>query len=341
MIIVFVAGGTMGHISPTIPVIDSLNKKDNVDIYFITTLNAKKFNIENMTKNIKKIVYYDISGFNKNKFLVIKKILQNSQLIKTQLKHLNPDIVIGMGGAISGVVLRIAKKLGKKIMIHEQNSVLGLANQLLLRDVQLILSAMEIINLPLKYKSKEVIIGNPVSPKKNEFKDEKHILFTSGSNGAKAINNMAIDFIKSSYGNDYLISVVTGKKYYKEVLDQLKTIKKQNFEIIPYTLDLRTLISRCKIVVCRSGASTSFEVINEGSIPIFIPSPNVKRNHQYFNAKYFVTNNFGQMIEEKDLNIERLIKAINSIKNSKSIDYKSRATEDFCYYILEVLKNGN
>ena len=67
------------------------------------------------------------------------------------------------------------------------------------------------------------------------------------------------------------------------------------------------------LIISRAGASTIAEIIATKTPSILIPSPYVANNHQYYNALDLVNKKISLMIEEKDLNKESLIEAIDKI----------------------------
>jgi UDP-N-acetylglucosamine--N-acetylmuramyl-(pentapeptide) pyrophosphoryl-undecaprenol N-acetylglucosamine transferase len=57
------------------------------------------------------------------------------------------------------------------------------------------------------------------------------------------------------------------------------------------------------------------EILSLNLPAIFIPSPYVANNHQYYNALEIKNNNGGELLEEKDLTSEALINKINEVLN--------------------------
>ena len=63
----------------------------------------------------------------------------NAHLSCLHIKKFNPDLVIGMGGFVSGpggVAARLAKK---PLIIHEQNAIAGMTNRLLSKYASVVL----------------------------------------------------------------------------------------------------------------------------------------------------------------------------------------------------------
>lgn len=73
----------------------------------------------------------------------------------------------------------------------------------------------------------------------------------------------------------------------------------------------------CDLIVTRAGASTMSEILALNLPAIFIPSPYVAGNHQYYNALEIVKNNAGLMIEEDKLNGEVLFNMVTELLNDK------------------------
>ena len=73
----------------------------------------------------------------------------------------------------------------------------------------------------------------------------------------------------------------------------------------------------CDLIVTSAGASTMSEILALNLPAIFIPSPYVAGNHQYYNALEIVKNNAGLMIEEQNLNGEALYHMVEDLLNDK------------------------
>lgn len=312
------AGGTLGHIMPGLILAKELSKKHN--IIFISSLKDKKYQVLYDAKYIKHIYYVESQGFGKNiiyNIKTIKKVFNASKKIKSILEKEKIDLVIGMGGYISGITINIANKLKIKTIIHEQNQIIGLANKLVLKKSNKILLSFK-SKIPLKYQKKTFIVSNPrlfVKKPENIKKVSNQILITSGSNGAKFINELAIKICNNQSFNDYKIVLITGKKYYNSTKEQ---IKNSNVKVIEFVANLLPYIYSSSIAIIRAGSSTIFETIAMDSIPIMIPSLNVKNNHQYFNAKEISNLKLGEIVLEDDNALENLKNQIKSINNNKN-----------------------
>lgn len=322
MRIAIVAGGTLGHINPGLILEEELSKKHQV--IFISSLKDKKFEVLNKKDNI---YFVDCIGFNKKIFKNLKTLLKTIKAMNYIYKLIKKekfDLVIGMGGYISGIAIFVANILKIKTIIHEQNKVMGKSNKLVLRGTNKILLSFD-IKLRQKYLVKSKVVSNMAMFVKSEKqKLQRHILITSGSNGAKEINDIAIELINKGILSNYYVTLVTGQKYYQEVSKKIKRIT--NINIIPFTINLKDYIKTSNIIISRAGSSTIFESIGLDTVPILIPSSNVSNNHQYFNALEIKELGLGEMINKNCDAIKEIEKYLKKI----STNYK--------YYLNNILR---
>lgn len=318
--ILIVGGGTLGHIYPILPVVEKV--KDKYEFSFIGTKTGLEKDLIQKNPSFKHKYFLDMQGFKRKltfeNIKTINKYFKCFKEAKKILCDIKPDLVIGMGGYISGVVVRVAKKLKLKAIIHEQNSVLGLANRFVERKVDAVL-----LNFPLQkpLKNKNVkVIGNPRLSEiyeNNRLKNEKklHLVVVGGSRGSKVINDTIIECIPELKKHNYHLDLITGNKYYQENEKILKSLCCNQVQIIPFTNDLISYLKTASVVISRSGATTLSEIIGLRKIAILIPSPNVTSNHQELNADVLVNKNCAVKILEKDLSKEKLIDLILKLEN--------------------------
>ena len=327
MKVIISAGGTGGHIYPALAIINKIKEKEpNSEFLYIGTDNRMEKDLipsfgipyESLhVTGIKRSISLDNIKTLKNFLNARKKCLKI-------IKEFNPDIVVGCGGYVTAPVIWASHKLSKKTFIHEQNSVVGLANKYLAHYVTKVGVSFEetIKDFP---KDKAVLTGNPCSEKamnveianKKDYKltnDKKLVTIVMGSLGSKTINDMISDNLEMFKDKDYEILFVTGNNYYEEIKD--KKVPK-NVKVVPFVKELPKIMKITDLMISRAGASTMSEIMALGVPTIFIPSPYVTNNHQYKNAKVLVDKNAGLLIEEKDLTIDKLIETIDMTLSNK------------------------
>ena len=325
MKIIVSAGGTGGHIYPALAIINKFKEKEmNLEVLYIGTHNR-------MEKDIvpsRKIKYeaLEIYGFSKSD---MKRNFKNIFLINKAfkkciaiMKDFKPDIVIGCGGYVTFPVIKAAQKLKIKTFIHEQNSIPGKSNILLAKKNTLVGVSFE-STLHYFKKAKAFYSGNPCGENALEIPPldkttlgfnarKKLVVFVSGSLGSSAINKKVKDYL-INFDDDYEVLYISGKSHYDAFVKDTTFAK--NVKVLPYLDNLSALMKSADLVITRAGASTISELLALEKIAIYIPSPYVANNHQYYNALAIKNNNAGEMLEEKDLTSKLIKSKINSILN--------------------------
>jgi UDP-N-acetylglucosamine--N-acetylmuramyl-(pentapeptide) pyrophosphoryl-undecaprenol N-acetylglucosamine transferase len=175
-------------------------------------------------------------------------------------------------------------------------------------------------------------------------KDDILILSVGGSGGAKRINEIAISLMNNYNKNKEKIKHIhsAGYSYYSYLTkNNPKLINTENTRIVPFIENMPIYLKASDIVITRCGSATLAEIEKCKCTPILIPSPNVASNHQLKNAKEYLKNNVGFLIEEKDVTQSKLIELIETIiKNKKSSDNKNNTRkEDAAYIAAESIIN--
>lgn len=328
MKVIISAGGTGGHIYPALAILNKIKEENkNVEVLYIGTLNRMEkdiipemgipfFGIE--TYGIKRKITPKNIVFN---IKAIIKYLKSTKLVKNKIKEFDPDIVIGAGGYVTAPVIKMAKKLGYKTLVHEQNSILGLSNKMNLKYTDTLCTSFKDMKVS---KCHYVYTGNPTSDNAKKLKaidlkelgiknnNNKTVLIVMGSLGSQTVSNVLKESLDKFY-NSYNTIIVTGKDYYDSYLDLPKG---DNVYLFPYMNNLPAVMKSCDLMVTRAGASTISEIVSTNTPAIFIPSPFVTENHQYKNAMSLVKENAALILEEKDLTADTLVNIINNNINN-------------------------
>lgn len=323
MRVIISAGGTGGHIYPALAIINKIKEHEpNSEFLYIGTHNR-------MEKDIvpeKGIPFesIEIYGFNRHNLLKNFKVayclIKSKRKCRKLIKEFNPDIVIGVGGYVTVPVISCAKKLGYRTFIHEQNSIPGKANIYLSKLVDKIGISMKSTEKDFP-NEKVVFTGNPCSEDalKKEPMDKtklglsnnkKLVLIVMGSLGASTVNKVMVETLPKVRKDAYEIVFVTGKQEYEEIA---KNKFPENVKVVPYIDGMPALMKKTDLMITRAGASTLSEIIALKIPSILIPSPYVPNNHQYINAMDLVNSGAAEILEEKDLKPDILLKKIDDL----------------------------
>lgn len=321
MKILISAGGTGGHIYPALAIIDKFLEHDkNTEILYVGTHNRMEKDI--VPQRGIKYVSIEIYGLTKNISHNIKNIsliYKAKKKLKKVMQEFKPDVVLGIGGYVTYPVIKVAHQLHIPIFVHEQNAIPGKVNKLTSKYASLIgVSFKE----SMKYfKGKNVIYtGNPTGTKALATKatpkstlglnSKPLVVVVMGSLGSMTVNAKMKDFLKNVQNKDYQVLYITGKKYYDEFNKEKYS---SDVHIIPYLDNLAGILKNTDVLVTRAGASTIAEIMALKVVSIFIPSPYVANNHQYYNALQLKEKDCCEIILEQDLTNDSLNNKINEL----------------------------
>lgn len=317
----FVAGGTGGHINGAITLGREFSKRG----YEIGYISGKRYLDFQLYADLpvihfpaKPILGRNILNlfvsFSANFYVFVLSFLL---FIKSR-----PAFVLGCGGYVCGPVLLAAKTLRIPCFIVEQNSVLGLTNKILakLSDV-VFTSFLKTIDVTENIKDKIKCLGNPIrqefyaidSP--SEFKEgELRVLVFGGSLGAKEINELIREFLKSYQGS---IKLKITHQIGKNRLDVVKVNENIDYKQLEYIDDMPGEYKKANIVIARSGASTVSELALVKRTSILIPITFHADKHQVHNANSLRDESeFPVYVENsKDLEAQGFAKLHSIIEN--------------------------
>lgn len=341
MKVLIAAGGTAGHVNPALAIAKGLEQRwPNIEIHFAGRQSGMEYGL--VTKAGYPFHPIEVHGIQRS--LTPKNIARNLSAAwylmlapataAGILKQVQPDLVLGTGGYVSGPLLREAARRGYKTAIHEQNAYPGVTNKILAKAVDVVFAPSESAVARLGQPSKTVISGNPVRPAvymanraqaRKSLQAGKRLLLLSygGSLGAMRLNQVVAELAKWHLDNrDFLHIHATGsieKADFAALAKSLQIDNNPNFIIREYIDDMPALLAAADLVISRAGALTLAELAAVGRASVLIPSPNVAENHQYYNALEFVQAGAAKVLEEKDLTGEKLIATVDGITTSAQI----------------------
>ena len=324
MRVLIATGGTGGHIYPAIALADELRSVDpSTSILFIG--NNDRMESTEIPKHNYDFYGIDAKGFNGNSGDKVKSIQLMSKsffLCRKKIKEFNADVVVGFGGYVTVPVILAASTLGIPSIIHEQNSIAGMANRFLAKFVKKVVCCYPEVMKDFDTK-KVVLLGNPrasiakrVTYDRNILKEyglqpqRKTIFIVMGSLGSSSVNEKMIDSLYKMNGRDYQVIYVTGKNGYDSFKKQFADT--ENVKILPYANQVE-IVANVDLVISRGGATSASEITALQKPSIIIPSPYVPNNHQFLNAKAMLDAGCALLLEEKDLSGERIFAMVESL----------------------------
>lgn len=208
-----------------------------------------------------------------------------------EVRRFQPDAVIGFGGYAGFCPVLAARILGVPTAVHEQNSVPGMTNKVLGRMVRRVFLSFP-DTLGAFPPEKTYLTGNPVRPEIFKAGDRRHgrtpgkrLLIFGGSQGARPINDAVIEALPKFMEAGIDLVHQTGRIDFSRVRAAYEAAGADPAQVREFIEDMGTEYAACDLVVCRSGASTVFEIAAAGVPAIFVPFPQATHDHQTMNAR--------------------------------------------------------
>ncbi len=317
MRVLIAAGGTAGHINPALAIAGAIKKADpSAEIHFAGRKEGMEYRL--VTQAGYPFHHIEITGFQrrlslnniKRNIITLWNLALSGPKARAMMKEVQPDLVIGCGGYVSGPVVRCAAKKGIKTAIHEQNAFPGVTNKLLAPDVDIVFAAVPAAVEKLGAPEKTQVVGNPVRPEVFEK--------AGGSLGARRVNEVVADLCAwEQKEHKPVLHIHATGQYGVELFQNLEKEKGfapgESLVVKEYINNMPELLAAADLVISRAGALTLAELEAEGRAAILIPSPNVAENHQYYNAMELQKAGAAVVIEEKDLTGEKLVSTVSGL----------------------------
>ena len=228
----------------------------------------------------------------------------------------------------------MAALLNKPLLIHEQNSIPGLANKILGKFADKIL-----IGFPgaIKDKRKVVFSGNPVRNEINQLDTPEHryegrsgnlkLLIIGGSLGAKVLNDTVPQALKLIPNSIRPLVVHQAGERHLEALNRNYVEAGVEGELVVFIEEMAVKYSECDLVICRAGALTVAELSSVGVASILVPFPYAVDDHQTYNAKFLSSNGAAVLLPENELTPDSLAKLLLELTRERLLVMAMKARE--------------
>ena len=314
------AGGTGGHIFPGLAVAQALRERGWRVHWLGGTGSAGQPSMESELVPPQGFPFeaIDFSGVRGKGRLSL--VLLPARLLRAfwqsiqVVRRVKPDVVLGLGGYITFPGGMMSVLLGKPLVLHEQNSVAGLANKVLAGVADRIFTAF-----PDVFK-KGQWVGNPLRTDFLRMPDPAtrfvgrsgplKVLVLGGSLGAKALNDLvprALALIPLSQR-----PVVTHQSGARQMaaLQANYVAAGVQAQLTPFIDNTAQAFADADLVICRAGASTVTEIAAVGAAALFVPFPFAVDDHQTRNADFLVRQGAGWQVPQAQMTPEWLAKML-------------------------------
>jgi UDP-N-acetylglucosamine--N-acetylmuramyl-(pentapeptide) pyrophosphoryl-undecaprenol N-acetylglucosamine transferase len=313
-------GGTGGHTSPAVAIIEELQKRDP---QLVLQWVGKRGNVEERVCKNLSIPFRPVPVEGWPRGRSVRKAVAAAKLgfgvirAGIYLKRFDPQLVIGVGGYVSLPLLIAAQRMRVPSVLHEQNKRLGMANRMLAGKAERLL-----LSYPETHgtypNERAVLVGNPVRAgfvdppdKASACKrfgldpDRPVVLVSGGSQGARTLNSAVTGMLPGIHEHELQIVWMTGQRDFSEAREAVKNFRGT---VLPFAFieDMVGASAAADLVVSRSGASSTAEIAVMGKPSILVPYPHATDNHQEDNARAFEAAGAARVLIDSECSGERL-----------------------------------
>ncbi len=297
--IILTTGGTGGHIFPALAVAEELRHRyPDIQILFV----GGKYGSEKelVERAGTAFVGLPVRGFIGRGLKAVQALAAMSTSIGQAmniLRNFRPNAVLGFGGYASFPSMFAGWLLRYPCVLHEQNAIPGFANKLLGRmSKKICLSWPQPENNISFPPARSVVTGDPIrkdiaalgaaSVKRD---NDRCLLIMGGSQGARALNTLAVPMIRELCRSGIRVIHQTGRGEYEAVVKGYREAGFNEQEIssmvFPFIYDMASVYRSCDLALCRAGATSMAELAAAGIPAVYIPFPFAAHDHQTENAR--------------------------------------------------------
>lgn len=312
--VLLAAGGTGGHLFPAYALAEELGRRGAL-VDLVTDLRGDRYGTEFPARAVHRIASATLTS--KAPTAIARTGWMLSKGIGSAIKllgEIRPDVVVGFGGYPAFPPLVAAKLRGIRTMVHEQNAVLGRANRLLARRIDIIATSFARVKyLDGALLEKVRFTGNPVRdqviaaaerPYWSPLEDEDiRLLVFGGSQGARYFSD-AIPEALALLPADLRARLNVVQQAREEDIDRVRAAYRDNgirAEVASFFNSLPDIMARSHLVIARAGASTISELTVIGRPSILVPLPHALDNDQLHNAMRLSETGAAWCIEQDKL----------------------------------------
>ncbi len=354
--IVLTGGGTGGHIFPLISVVRELKKElleTKLPLKFVF-LGPSDFSLESLIKEGVKIK--SISAGKINRFFSLANLFSPFKIIVgffQSLWHLYffmPDVIFSKGGYGAIPVILAAKIYRIPVIIHESDSIPGLATKFSSHFAKKICISFKETEQFFK-KEKVVFTGNPTrftNIDKDTLKAKKFfsleenkpvLLILGGSQGSEPLNDFILNILPDLISQGIQVIHQTGDNNFLEVkaeadivLEDFLDEERHLYHPIGFLKEkaYQFAIEAADLVLTRAGAGVLFDLAYFAKPAILVPYPLASQDHQKINALHYQKTGGGIIIEQNNLLPHLVVhEIINLLKDKNKLKEMSQKAKKF------------
>jgi UDP-N-acetylglucosamine--N-acetylmuramyl-(pentapeptide) pyrophosphoryl-undecaprenol N-acetylglucosamine transferase len=326
------AGGTGGHIFPGLAVAEELRERGWRVHWLGAPGSMESRLVPPRGFTLETIDFGGVRGKGASTLLLLPlRLLRAFWQALQVVRRVKPDVLVGLGGYITFPGGMMGTLLGKPMVLHEQNSVAGMANKVLSGIADQVFSAFPNVLKKAQWVGNPLRAGflNQAAPEQR-FAGRSgplRLLVVGGSLGAKALNETvpkALALLPEAQRPTVLHQ--SGEKQ----IDALRAnyaAAGVTAELTPFIEDTAQAFADADLIVCRAGASTVTEIAAVGAAALFVPFPSAVDDHQTTNARFLADAGGAWLVQQKDLTPQALAERLLAVQREQLMEMAGKAKQ--------------
>ena len=329
-LVIIMAGGTGGHVFPALAVAEVLV---DAGCRILWIGGRAGMEAQLVPRHGHEMAWVAFSGL-RGRGLMPKLLLPARLLLAFWqaliiLLRERPAAVIGFGGYISFPGGMMAALLRRRLLVHEQNAIAGMANRVLARLADTVLTAFPEV-LP-----RAVWVGNPVRADIVRLPEPAlrlagragplRVLVVGGSLGARVFNEVVPQALAQIPAAVRPALVHQSGRGHIAALRAAYAAAGVDATSLEFIDDMAGAYAAADLVICRAGASTVTEVACAGVAAIFVPYPSAVDDHQTANARFLADHQAAILLPQAQLSAAKLAQTLAVLSRSDCLEMAVRA----------------
>ena len=320
------AGGTGGHVFPALAVAQELRRR-GCEVSWLGTPQSfearivPQYGFPMDWVDAYRLRGQGLAGKLLAPFRLLRAMLQAWQVLRRR----QPQVVLGMGGFVTGPGGLVSRMQRRPLVIHEQNAIPGLTNQWLARIATRVLEAFPGSFAPARQAQ---VTGNPVrheiaslpSPRERcaARQGPCRLLVLGGSLGAAALNEKVPEALSLLAADERPAVRHQAGRDKADATRRTYAAAAVEAEVSDFLHDMAEAYGWADLVVCRAGALTVCELAAAGVGAVLIPFPHAVDDHQTRNARYLVDAGAGHLLQQSALTAAGLADLLRRLCNDRA-----------------------
>ena len=316
--ILIMAGGTGGHIFPGLAVAEAMRARQWQVVWLGNPAGMEARLVPARGIEMKPVQFGGLRGKGWRTMVALPFNLARACWQSLQaLRAVRPAVVLGLGGYITFPAGLVAALSGRPLVLHEQNSVAGLANKVLARLARQVMVAFPGALAGARWT------GNPVSAAIAAVADPAgrfagrggplRILVVGGSLGAKVFNDVVPAALAQLAPADRPIVVHQSGRAHIEALRAAYAAAGVAVTAVDFIDDMAAAYAEADLVIGRAGAMTVSELACAGVASLLVPFPHAVDDHQTANARFLADQGAALLVPQPEFTPQVLVERLRSL----------------------------